>query len=50
MSTYKELYSEIELLNKQINDLLKINKFKEATKLVKQRDKLQNTIDAKLNK
>ena len=33
MSTYKERYNEIQSLNKQINDLLKINKFKEATKL-----------------
>ena len=50
MPTYKELYNEIQSLNKQINDLLKINKFKEATKLSYERDKLQYAIDSKLNK
>ena len=40
MSTYKERYNEIQSLNKQINDLLKINKFKEAAKLSYERDKL----------
>ena len=57
MSTYKERYNEIQSLNKQINDLLKINKFKEAAKLSYERDKLiLNRVDGgnlfldKLNK
>lgn len=48
--SHKDLYNEIQTLNKQINDLLKVNKFKEATKLSRERDKLQYKIDTTLNK